>query len=164
MEAAPVIGAGGTMPEKGGTARYVFTLSWRQGALALVGLLLILGGMVAIWPHYFAEKTPRLALPDKTSIAVLPFANMSGDPAQDYFSDGMTEVLITDLSKVADLFVIARNSVFTYKGKAVQIGKVGQELGVRYVLEGSVLKAGDKVRITAQLIDASTAYHLWSER
>jgi adenylate cyclase len=95
------------------------------------------------------------------SIAVLPFANLSGDPAQDYFSDGMTEVLITNLSKVAELFVIARNSVFTYKGKAVEVGEVSKELGVRYALEGSVLKAGDKVRIIAQLVDGTTAYHLW---
>jgi TolB-like protein/Tfp pilus assembly protein PilF len=89
---------------------------------------------------------------------------MSGDPEQEYFSDGMTEVLITDLSKVADLFVIARNSVFTYKGKAVNPEQVSRELGVRYVLEGSVLKAGTKVRIVAQLVDATTAYHLWAER
>jgi len=123
----------------------------RQGTLALVGLLLILGGLVAGWRLYVAEKAPTLALPDKPSIAVLPFANLNGDPAQDYFSDGMTEVLITDLSKLPALFVIARNSVFTYKGKAVEVGKVGRDLGVRYVLEGSVLKAGDKVRITAQL-------------
>jgi len=145
QEEMAAVGAGGVRPEQGGVARRVLTLSWRQGALALVGSLLILGGMVAIWPRYFAEKTPRLALPDKPSIAVLPFANMSGDPAQDYFSDGMTEVLITDLSKVADLFVIARNSVFTYKGKAVKPEQVSRELGVRYVLEGSVLKAGDEV-------------------
>jgi adenylate cyclase len=100
---------------------------------------------------YRVRLGPTLALPDKPSIAVLPFANLNGDPAQDYFSDGMTEVLITDLSKLPALFVIARNAVFTYKGKAVEVGKVGRELGVRYVLEGSVLKAGDKVRITAQL-------------
>ena len=103
-------------------------------------------------------------MPDKPSIAVLPFANLSDDPEQEYFSDGMTEDLITDLSKLSGLFVISRNSVFLYKGKAVQAKQVSQELGVRYMLEGSVRKAGNRVRITAQLIDASTGYHLWAER
>lgn len=103
-------------------------------------------------------------LPDKPSIAVLPFVNMSGDPEQEYFSDGITEDLITDLSKVSGLFVIARNSVFTYKGKPVKINEVGRELGVRYLLEGSVRKANDRVRITAQLVDATTEGHLWAER
>ena len=107
---------------------------------------------------------PPLPLPDKPSIAVLPFVNMSGDPEQEYFSDGMTEEIITALSKVPQLFVIARNSSFTYKGKPVKVQQVGGELGVRYVLEGSVRKAGDKVRITAQLIDAKTNKHLWAER
>jgi adenylate cyclase len=105
-----------------------------------------------------------LALPEKPSIAVLPFVNMSDDPKQEYFSDGITEDLITDLSKISGLFVIARNSVFVYKGKPVKIGDVGQELGVRYVLEGSVRKAGSRVRITAQLVDAIKGYHLWAER
>ena len=102
--------------------------------------------------------------PDKPSIAVLPFVNMSGDPEQEYFSDGITEDLITDLSKLSGLFVISRNSVFLYKGKAVKPEQVSQELGVRYVLEGSVRKAGSRVRITAQLIDATTGYHLWADR
>jgi adenylate cyclase len=110
------------------------------------------------------EKSVGLKLPDKPSIAVLPFVNMSGDPEQEYFSDGMTEDLITDLSKIAGLFVIARNSVFTYKGKPVKVDQVGRELGVRYVLEGSVRKAGGRLRITAQLVDASTGGHLWAER
>jgi adenylate cyclase len=105
-----------------------------------------------------------LALPDKPSIAVLPFANMSGDPEQEYFSDGITEDLITDLSKLSGLFVISRNSVFLYKGKAVKSAQVGKELGVRYMLEGSVRKAGTRVWITAQLIDTTTGYHLWAER
>jgi TolB-like protein/predicted Zn-dependent protease len=105
-----------------------------------------------------------LPLPDKPSIVVLPFVNISGDPAQEYFSDGLTEVLTGDLSKISSLFVIARNSAFTYKGKAVKVQDVGREMGVRYVLEGSVLKADNQVRITAQLIDATTGYHLWSER
>jgi adenylate cyclase len=159
-----VVGAGHTRRQKGDAAHRVLRVLRQKGVLALVGLVLILGGLVAGWQRYLAARPPTLALPSKPSIAVLPFANLSGDPAQDYFSDGMTEVLITDLSKVADLFVIARNSVFTYKGKAVEVSKVGKELGVRYVLEGSVLRAGDKVRITAQLVDATTAYHLWSER
>ena len=95
---------------------------------------------------------------------MLPFDNLSGDPAQDYFSDGMTEDLITDLSQVSGLLVIARNSVFTYKGRAVKVQEVGRELGVRYVVEGSVRKAGNRVRINAQLIDAQTGHHLWAER
>jgi adenylate cyclase len=107
---------------------------------------------------------PALALPDKPSIAVLPFQNMSGDPEQDYFADGMVEEIITALSRIRWLFVIARNSTFTYKGRAVDVKEVGRELGVRYVLEGSVRKAGNRVRITAQLIDAFTGTHLWADR
>jgi TolB-like protein/class 3 adenylate cyclase len=105
-----------------------------------------------------------LALPDKPSIAVLPFQNLSGDPEQDYFADGMVEDIITALSRFKSLFVIARNSSFTYKGKAVDIKQVGRELGVRYVLEGSVRKAGGRVRIAGQLIDAATGAHLWADR
>ena len=105
-----------------------------------------------------------LPLPDKPSLAVLPFTNMSSDPEQEYFSDGITEDLITDLSKVSGLFVISRNSVFTYKGKIAKVEQVGQELGVRYVLEGSIRKAGNRVRITAQLIDATSGFHMWAER
>jgi TolB-like protein/Flp pilus assembly protein TadD len=109
-------------------------------------------------------ETPPLPLPDKPSIAVLPFVNMSGDPEQEYFSDGISEQIITSLSKVSNLFVIARTSSFKYKGKEVDVRGVGRELGVRYVLEGSVQKSGDRVRITAQLVDASTGRHLWAER
>jgi adenylate cyclase len=105
-----------------------------------------------------------LPLPDKPSIAVLPFQNMSGDPEQDYFVDGMVEEIITALSRIRWLFVIARNSSFTYKGQAVDVKRVGRELGVRYVLEGSVRKGGGQVRITAQLIDAATGAHLWADR
>jgi adenylate cyclase len=112
--------------------------------------------------HPEAQKT--LPLPDKPSIAVLPFQNMSGDPEQEYFSDGMVEDIITALSRFKSLFVIARNSSFTYKGKAVDIKQVGRELGVRCVLEGSVRKAGGKVRITGQLIEAATGAHLWADR
>jgi TolB-like protein len=105
-----------------------------------------------------------LALPDKPSIAVLPFANMSGDPEQDYFADGMAEEIITALSRCSWLFVIARNSSFTYKGKAVDVRQVGRELGVRYILEGSVRCAGDRLRFTGQLIDATTGGHIWADR
>ena len=110
------------------------------------------------------EKNMELKLPDKPSIAVLPFVNMSGDPDQEYFSDGITEEIITGLSKIHEMFVIARNSSFTYKGKPAKVQEVGEELGVRYVLEGSVRKAGNQVRITAQLVDAQTGNHLWAER
>jgi len=107
---------------------------------------------------------PALALPDKPSIAVLPFANMSGDPEQEYFVDGMVEEIITALSRIRWLFVIARNSSFSYKGQAVDVKQVGRELGVRYVLEGSVRKASGRVRITGQLIEAATGAHLWADR
>jgi len=105
----------------------------------------------------------QLELPAKPSIAVLPFTNMSGDPSQEYFSDGLTEQIINGLCKVRNLFVIARNSSFAYKGKPVSVKQIAKELGVRYILEGSVQRAGDRVRITAQLIDATTNYHMWSE-
>ena len=108
--------------------------------------------------------SPALALPDKPSIAVLPFQNMSGEPEQDYFADGMVEDIITALARFRSLFVIARNSSFTYKGKAADIKQVGRELGVRYVLEGSVRKAGGRIRVTAQLIEAATGNHIWAER
>jgi len=107
---------------------------------------------------------PALPLPDKASIAVLPFANLSGDPEQEYFADGMVEEIITALSRIRWLFVIARNSSFTYKGQAVDVKQVGRELGVRYVLEGSVRRVGGRVRITAQLIDAQSGAHLWADR
>ncbi len=107
---------------------------------------------------------PALALPDKPSIAVLPFQNMSGDPEQDYFADGMVEEIITALSRMSSLLVIARNSSFTYKGRMVDVKQVGRELGVRYVLEGGVRKAASRVRITGQLIDAATGMHLWADR
>src|SRR5450759_2248677 len=105
-----------------------------------------------------------LSLPDKPSIAVLPFANLSGDPEQEYFTDGITEDIITELSRFHSLFVIARNSTFTYKGKAVDVRTVAKELGVRYVLEGSIRRAANRVRVTAQLIDALTGIHVWADR
>src|SRR5262249_31592946 len=104
------------------------------------------------------------AIPDKPSIAVLPFPNMSGDREQEYFADGMVEDIVTGLSRLKWLFVIARNSTFAYKGKATDVKQVGRELGVRYVLEGSVRKAGNQVRVTAQLIDSINAGHVWAQR
>jgi adenylate cyclase len=138
----------------------------RVVAAAGVGLLLLLAG-AGTWAGWRWLRVPTsapLSLPDKPSVAVLPFTNLSQDPAQDYFSDGVTEDLITGLAKLSGLFVIARNSTFTYKGQAVKVGDVGRDLGVRYVLEGSVQRAGTRVRITAQLVDATTGYHLWAER
>src|SRR5204862_6093708 len=107
---------------------------------------------------------PALPLPERPAIAVLPFDNMCGDPAQEYFSDGISEDIITELSNLRWFFVIARNSSFTYKGKAVHIKQVAKELGVSYVLEGSVRKLGERVRITAQLNDVTTGGHIWAER
>ncbi|MBI3799003.1 MAG: tetratricopeptide repeat protein [Deltaproteobacteria bacterium] len=109
-------------------------------------------------------QSPALPLPDKPSIVVLPFVNMSNDPEQEYFSDGITEDITTDLSKISSLFVISRNSAFTYKGKAAKVRDISREMGVRYVMEGSVRKVGERVRISAQLIDATTDHHLWAER
>jgi len=144
-----------------------------KAVLAVLVLVVIVGGAVfyqfALRPSHpkmevASKEKMALPLPDKPSIAVLPFVNMSEDPKQEFFSDGMTEEIITALSKVPGLFVIARNSTFTYKGKAVKVTQVSQELGVRYVLEGSIRRSGDRVRITAQLIDALTGNHLWAER
>ena len=156
--------------------------SWRRVVLAIAAVLILGGGALAIWHFYLrpspvevavtSKKTPSPESPDETppplsdepSIAVLPFTNISGDPKEDYLSDGITEQIITALSKTPKMLVIARNSVFTYKGKPVMVQQVSEELGVRYVLEGSVQKEGDRLRITAQLIDAKTGNHLWSER
>jgi adenylate cyclase len=143
---------------------------WQKAALAVVIVLLVVTGGVAIWRAAFPPKevasVEKMAfpLPDKPSIAVLPFNNLSGDPEQEYFSDGLTEEIISALSSVPKLFVIARNSTFTYKDKPVKVQQVAEELGVRYVLEGSVRKAGDTIRITAQLVDALTGNHLWAKR
>jgi len=111
-----------------------------------------------------AAGGPALGIPEKPSIAILPFQNMSGDPEQEYFADGMVEDIVTGLSRIKWLFVIARNSTFAYKGKAIDVKTVGRELGVRYVLEGSVRKAGNQVRVTAQLIDSTNAAHVWAQR
>jgi adenylate cyclase len=147
--------------------------SWQRTALAVVIAILVVVGGVAIWKSYRPSTAPTevasvekmaFPLPDKPSIAVLPFNNLSGDPEQEYFSDGLTDEIIATLSRVPKLFVIARNSTFTYKGKPVKVQQVAEELGVRYVLEGSVKKAGDKIRITAQLIDALNGHHLWARQ
>ena len=143
----------------------------RKSVFAFVAVILIVAEIALLWfkPWEVREEQAsidRMAfqLPEKPSIAVLPFTNMSADAEQEYFVDGMTEDLITDLSKLSELFVVARNTVFTYKGKAVKVHEVAEELGVRYVLEGSVRRSGDQVRINAQLIDALSGGHLWAER
>src|SRR5262249_14423608 len=123
-----------------------------------------LRGSPRVEPMLTSVVKQELSLPDRPSIAVLPFTNMSGDPAQEFFSDGIAEDLVTPLSKLRWLFVIARNSSFTYRGKAIDIRRVGRELGVRYVLEGSVQRAVDRVRVTAQLVDATNTSHVWAER
>ncbi len=139
-------------------------------AVSLIVLLLITGGLVAWlqpWKSGLDIAGPdanALTLPEKPSIAVLPFENLSGDPEQEYFADGMTDDLITDLSKLSGLFVIARNSSFAYKGEPTDVRKLARELGVQYVLEGSIRRASDQVRINAQLVDGLTGGHLWAER
>ncbi len=137
---------------------------WRRTAIAAVVVLALVPGALLIWNLYLRPPSIEPTSPDKPSIAVLPFDNLSGDPEQEYFSDGITNDIITDLSKFRGLLIIGSNTVFTYKGKPVKAKKVSQELGVRYVVEGSVQKADDKVRINAQLIDTATGHHLWAER
>jgi len=152
------------------------TRTWSSKVFLLPAALLLIVTVLTV--HYFShlssltpnselrtDSAPQtLPLPDKPSIAVMPFTNMSGDPEQEYFSDGLTDDLITALSRLSQLFVIARHSVFTYKGKAVKVQEVSRELGVRYLLEGSVQKTDKRVRINAQLVDATTGHHLWAER
>ena len=134
----------------------------RRNALWIAAAFVLLAAVAAaLWTF---DRDPGVDPSDPPSLAVLPFNNMSGDSEQEYFSDGITEDLITDLSRVPGLLVIARNSTFTYKGRAVNVSDVGRELGVRYVLEGSVRKAGDRVRVNAQLVDAATGHHLWAQR
>lgn len=157
------------LPETVGSARMrtgMLRWPWVAGvALGVLGL-----GGLSWWQPWVKTVDPKpfaqaaYPLPDRPSIAVLPFTNMSGDAQQEYFTDGITDDLITDLSKISGLFVIARNSVFTYKGRPIKIRQVARELGVRYVLEGSVRRAGNEVRINAQLIDATTEGHLWADR
>ncbi len=138
------------------------------GMVVLIGVVV---GAALLWPEFWQSPDERAisnsapgASASKPSIAVLPFTNMSGDPEQEYFADGMTDDLITDLSKISGLLVIARNSTFKYKGTSIDVSQISRELGVRYVLEGSVRRAGDQVRINAQLIDAESGGHLWAER
>ena len=157
----PELEPAGTRPEIG---KAVGRRRWRRAMLLLGVVLLAVAGGVAVWSLAFRSRSPGFGSTDKPSVAVLPFENMSGDAGQEYFSDGITEDLITGLSKLSGLFVIARNSVFAYKGKALKPAQVSRELGVRYLLEGSVRKAGNRVRITAQLVDATTGYHVWAER
>ncbi len=147
---------------------------WRKAAVSLALVLIVGAAAAAVWNFYLRHPSPAMELasvdkmayplPDGPSIAVRPFENLSGDPKQEYLSDGISEAIISALSKVPRLFVIARNSTFTYKGKPVKVQQVAEELGVQYVLKGSVRKAQDKVRITAQLVEAKTGNHLWAER
>ena len=153
-------------PKEGARRRSMF--------IALVSVLLMAAGAAVFWRFAFPPAAPKVEkasqqqmafpLPDKPSIAVMPFLNLTGEQNQDFFCDGLSESLIMALSKVPHLFVIARDSTFRYKGKGVKTKQVSEELGVQYVLEGSVQRAGDRVRVTAQLIDALTGHHLWSER
>ena len=166
MDAESRIGSNQSKPSKRAPSKTVLLL-------LLIAAIVVFGAGFYVWVSRHAQslsgKPPASSalhetLPHKTSIAVLPFKNLSGDPEQEYFSDGITNDIITDLSRFSDLLVIASNTVFSYKGKSMDIKKVGQELDVRYVLEGSVQKAGEKVRINAQLIDVSSAAHVWAER
>jgi adenylate cyclase len=146
----------------------------RKWIALVVGAALVVGGASVIWGLYFSPAPPEeevasveemaFPLPDKPSIAVLSFENLSGDPGQDYLGDGISENIIAALSNISELFVIARNSTFAYKDRPVKIQQVAEELGVRYVLEGSVQKADDRIRVTAQLVDAITGHHLWARR
>jgi TolB-like protein len=155
-------------------AKRAMARTGRKVALAVAGVLVIAIGAFLIWnyalrtapsPHKLVSEEPSSTeRTDKHSIAVLPFVNMSGDPKQEYFSDGISEDLTTDLSKISSLLVVSRNSAFAYKGKKIETKEIAEKLGVRYVIEGSVRKAQDKVRINAQLIDATTGHHVWAER
>ncbi len=142
----------------------------KTALIASIAVVIAVAGGVFVWQPWVPEielasvERKAISLPDKPSIAVLPFLNLSDDPNQEYFVDGMTEDLITDLAKIKSLFVIARNTVFTYKGKSVVVPDVARELGIKYVLEGSVRRVGDVVRINAQLIDGKSGAHIWAER
>jgi adenylate cyclase len=163
-------------PEEAGKIigkKKVKPIQWQRAIFVVVAILIVVAASVIIWKLYIRPTAPvevaskekmAFPLPDVPSIAVLPFVNMSEDPKQEFLCDGMTEEIITALTKVPRLVVIARNSTFTYKGKPVKIKQVSEELGVRYVLEGSLQRSGDHVRITAQLVDALTGHHLWAER
>jgi adenylate cyclase len=155
-----------------GEKRFLGKISRRTATAAIIALVIVAASLIG-WNIYLQQlkkiepaSLDKMAypLPDKPSIAVLPFDNLTGDPDQEYFSDGITEEIITALSRTPELFVIARNSTFSYKGKPVKVQQVAEELGVQYVLEGSVRKTEDQVRITAQLIDALSGHHIWAER
>jgi adenylate cyclase len=154
-----------------GENRFLGKFSRRAAMFAIIILVVVAGGLIG-WNIYLQQSkkvepasVDKMAypLPERPSIAVLPFDNLTGDPEQEYFSDGFTEHIITSLSKVPYIFVIARNSTFVYKGKAVKINQIAEELGVRYVLEGSIQRSNDSLRITVQLIDAITGHHIWAE-
>jgi adenylate cyclase len=154
-----------------GEKRFISRISRRTAMAAIIILVIVAGGLIG-WNIYLQQSKKiepasldkmAFPLPDKPSIAVLPFDNLSGDPKQEFFSDGLTGQIISSLSKLPRLFVVARNSTFVYKGKPVKVQQVAEDLGVKYVLEGSAQKSGDRVRITAQLIDAITGRHIWSE-
>jgi TolB-like protein/class 3 adenylate cyclase len=155
-----------------GEKRFLGRISRKTAMSAIIVLIIVAGGLIGwnIYLHQAKKIEPasldKMAypLPDKPSIAVLPFENMSAEAEQEYFSDGITEEIITALAKIPDIYVMARNSTFTYKGKPVKVQQVSEELGVQYVLEGSVRRTEDQVRITAQLIDAIKGHHLWAER
>jgi TolB-like protein len=161
--ATAINAARAAIADSGETQRLIKTLP-RKG-IRFVGALQTNDALAAtaVAPPIPAEPT-TLALPDKPSIAVLPFQNITGNPEQEYFADGMVEDIIAGLSRIRWLFVIGRNSSFAYKGNAVDVKRVGRELGVRYVLDGSVRKAGDRVRVTGQLVEAQTGIQLWAER
>jgi adenylate cyclase len=155
-----------------GEKRFLGRFSRRTALTAIITLIIVAGGLIS-WNIYLQQSKKiepasldkmTYALPDRPSIAVLPFSNMTDDPKQEYLCDGITEQIITTLSKVPRLFVISRTSTFVYKGKPVKVQQVSEELGVRYVLEGSVQRSGDRVRITAQLIDAIDGKHIWAKR
>ena len=161
------------IPSRWAVVKKIRPGGWPRAALSLGVVLIVAAASVLAWHAYSWMRPPAevasqekmaFPLPGKPSIAVLPFSNINNDPDEEYFIDGMTDDLITDLSKISGVFVIARNSTFTYKGKDVKIKQVAEELGVRYVLEGSVRKEGEQVRINAQLIDATKGHHLWAER
>jgi len=165
----PEAGAATTRVAREVRSKYVQRGAFSIAGLALIAAIIVLVQHVSLKPQHTPASIPRLqaralALPDEPSIAVLPFANLSGDPQQDYFSDGITDDLVTDLSRVPGLFVTDRSSTFAYKGKPAKVQEVGQELGVKYVLEGSARKAADWVRINVQLVDASTGNQVWSQR
>jgi len=155
------------------SGKRVIPRQWQRAALAVGAILIVVVAFIAIWKSYIRPTAPsqvaskeKMAVPppDAPSMAILPFVNMSGDPKQEFLCDGITEDIITAFSKVPGLFVMARNSVFIYKGKPVEIKKVGGELGVQYIIEGSVQRSANQTRITAQLIDVVTGHHLWAER